>query len=79
METIQAVVFDMDGVLFDTERLYLEEWRQIAAEEHIAPEVMERAIFGCVGLNNTDTRALFQSVCGEQFPFDEAYKNAATG
>lgn len=77
METIQAVVFDMDGVLFDTERLYLEEWRQIAAEEHIAPEVMERAILGCVGLNNTDTRALFQSVCGERFPFDEAYKKCS--
>ena len=26
-KTITAVVFDMDGVLFDTERIYMECWR----------------------------------------------------
>ena len=29
-KTITAVVFDMDGVLFDTERIYMECWREAA-------------------------------------------------
>lgn len=29
MKKIKAVLFDMDGVIFDTERVYLETWRKI--------------------------------------------------
>ena len=29
-KTITAVVFDIDGVLFDTERIYMECWREAA-------------------------------------------------
>ena len=29
-KTITAVVFDMDGVLFDTERIYIECWSEAA-------------------------------------------------
>jgi beta-phosphoglucomutase-like phosphatase (HAD superfamily) len=36
MEMQQGIVFDMDGVLFDTERVGGMIWRQVAAEMHFA-------------------------------------------
>lgn len=32
---ITGAIFDMDGVLFDTERMYHEVWRQLAWEHHV--------------------------------------------
>lgn len=67
-EKITAVVFDMDGVLFDTERICMEAWREIAAEKKI--ENIEKAVLGCVGLNRTDTRAFFEREYGADFDYD---------
>lgn len=66
---IQAVVFDMDGVLFDTERLYNEAWREVAESWPIQAD-LDDLIVRCVGLNHTDTRRLFDDMLGEDFPFD---------
>ncbi len=65
---IQTVVFDMDGVLFDTERLCMKGWREVghAGGYGKAAEMGEM----CIGLNANDTRALILSECGEDFPFD---------
>ena len=56
---IKAVVFDMDGVLFDTERISREAWfytaRQMGIEAQFEP-VFLRAI----GMNRSDTREMFQ-------------------
>ena len=68
----KAVVFDMDGVLFDTERLFMEAGTQLVKENGI--ENAEEAVMGCIGLNMRDTKALFLKVCGEDFPFEEYHK-----
>ena len=65
---IKAVVFDMDGVLFDTERICTIAWREEAKAENLGD--IEKAIVGCVGLNLNDTKAFFQREYGEDFPFD---------
>ncbi|HKM34292.1 MAG TPA: HAD-IA family hydrolase [Lachnospiraceae bacterium] len=71
---IEAVVFDMDGVLFDTERLCTEAWREEANLRNLGD--MEKAIKGCVGLNLTDTKEFFLKEYGNDFLFDEFHANA---
>ena len=42
---MKAIVFDMDGILFDTERVGDQAWRQTAEEMQFAD--IEAAIEGC--------------------------------
>lgn len=60
-----AVVFDMDGVLFDTERLITDCWMQLAKEEGLLrmQEVMET----CIGTNTADTIQILKKEYGENF------------
>ena len=69
---IKAVVFDMDGVLFDTERLFMEAGTDLLREKGIVNA--EKAVMGCIGLTLRDTKALFLQVCGEDFCFEEYHK-----
>ena len=41
-----AVIFDMDGVIFDSERLVLECWEKIGAAYHL--EGMREAFLPCI-------------------------------
>lgn len=67
---IKAVVFDMDGVLFDTERLYDKAWR-IAAEE-LKMDDIEYIISSCRGVNEQDSRKIFGNKYGEKVSYSEA-------
>lgn len=65
---IEAVVFDMDGVLFDTERLIGECWRKIAGTMKICE--VDSLLRACIGTNKKATKALFLERLGEDFDFD---------
>ena len=64
----QAVVFDMDGVIFDTERLVIEFWKEVA-KKHNIPNV-ENTCIQCLGTNRVRTREIFLENYGADFPFD---------
>lgn len=68
---ISAVIFDMDGVIFDSERLVIECWKVVADKYGI--DNIEEACFECLGINAALTKELMKKRYGETFPYD-AYK-----
>lgn len=72
---MKTVVFDMDGVLFDTEKLCLDSWNAIAQEHGI--EDMETVFMQCVGTNANDTRNLIMDHYGQDFPYDTFCKKTS--
>jgi len=68
---MRAVIFDMDGVLFDTERLCADCWFEIAGEMGLPTEPVGRAIYACVGLNLNDTRSVVADILGADFPYED--------
>lgn len=61
------VVFDMDGVLFDTETLSMKVWIEVADAWGISN--METVSKQCIGLNANDIKALLLHTYGEAFDY----------
>ena len=53
MNHIKAIVFDMDGVILDTETMVDKSWI-IAAKEFNLPQIQD-AMVACLGTNKNDT------------------------
>lgn len=75
---IEAVIFDMDGILFDSERIITTCWYQEAEERNIPREKMRIAVEGCIGLNLNDTRIFFKNLFGEEFDYS-AFREKTAG
>lgn len=59
---MSAVIFDMDGVIFDSEKAVLGVWKGIAAEWGL--KEIERVFLRCVGTTKTRTREILR----EEYP-----------
>lgn len=66
---IKALVFDMDGLLLDSERIVKRSWND-AGDEVGVPKVGEQ-IYHTLGMNRRARNEYFQKVFGENFPLDE--------
>lgn len=65
---MNTVVFDMDGVLFDTERLCEQSWVVMAKAEGLPN--MEEIFPRCIGLNANDSRRIVMEAYGEDFNYE---------
>ena len=70
-----AVVFDMDGVIFDSERATMDCWIELADKYEI--ENMEEAFFSCIGTTMARTREIMLETYGDSFLYDEYAREAS--
>ncbi|MBV7332768.1 HAD family phosphatase [Chloroflexi bacterium TSY] len=70
--TISAILFDMDGLMLDTERMAQIAWQEAGAEwgYTFTPEIYLQA----VGRTAQATGEIFRNIFGQDFPFDELYE-----
>lgn len=65
----KAVIFDMDGVIFDSEQAVYHGWLELADKYHLID--IEKIYRKCIGVNSEMTRQIFLDYYGEDFPYDE--------
>lgn len=69
MIMVEAIVFDMDGVLFDTQKIFVRSWFKTAKKLGIKD--IDKPAYVCIGQNRADTNAYLKSFYGEDFDTDE--------
>ena len=64
-----AVIFDMDGVIFDTERLYIEACVEVG--DKYGADNIEETCHKCIGINSVATAEILNDTYGRDFPLKE--------
>lgn len=68
----KQIVFDMDGVIFDTENLILGCWRFVA-EKYNVPHI-EETFRRVIGTSSEETKDILYEVYGENFPLQTFWR-----
>lgn len=67
--TVKGAIFDMDGLMIDTEKLLVKYWRQAAAE--FGYEMTFEHVLGIRSLSRKYSVPKLKGFFGDEFPFDE--------
>lgn len=67
----ELFIFDMDGLMFDTERISVPLWLEVARQYHI--EIPNSFFDRIFGRNNASIKEEFLKTYGADFPYDEFY------
>ena len=68
---IKAVIFDVDGTLLNTEKIYVEAW--VAAGKYMNIPITYEAVMRTRAIDRIGSIKIFRELCGEDFPYDEVY------
>lgn len=71
---MKAVIFDMDGILIDSERPILDVYVELGEQKGLAG--MEEAVRKCIGTNMQTTRKLMTEYMGSEEAYELLYKEA---
>lgn len=67
---IRAIIFDVDGTLLDTEKVYMDAW--VRAGAALGYTVPNEALMQTRAVSVSVAIPIFKKYCGEDFPYDEA-------
>lgn len=70
----KAIIFDMDGVIFDTEKLFWEVWLKLAEEYGL--EQIEEVLTKCLGINIVESERIFLTTYGNKVDYHHLRKQA---
>lgn len=70
MAIFTVAIFDMDGLLLDSERPVQDAWLQVCAD--FGAPIDEAAYRGAIGRNARDSRTHIKTVCGPSFDYERA-------
>ncbi len=72
MKNIKAVIFDMDGILIDTERISFNAFKEVLKGYNY--EMSEEFYLTMIGRNVKSIKEVMLREYGDSFPFDEIYE-----
>lgn len=65
-----AAIFDMDGTMFDTERLRFKTLKK-ASKELFGEEISDKLLFDCLGVSAVTAEKLSKDIYGDNYPYKE--------
>lgn len=72
MDKIKAIIFDMDGVIFDTEMIYLKVWSDVF--EKYGYQMTKEIYASVLGTGRENVKKVFLNHFGSDLPIDDMYR-----
>ena len=72
---MKNIVFDMDGVILDTENCYMVSWSKVAKKHNV--KNFEEVILKCMGTNAQKTKEIVLDAYGKDFDYDSFFQEAS--
>lgn len=76
LDNLDGIVFDMDGVIFDTEQLGIRCWKIVG--ERYGLENIEETVRKCIGRSSKDTKQIMADAYGDMVDLEELYAESRT-
>ena len=66
---IELIIFDMDGLMFDTEKLIYKSWKESCKK--YKQNLSDKIFIESIGLNRKKTIEVYKKYFGDNFPYEE--------